>query len=211
MKQFNELISVAEKLLGPNGCPWDLKQTFTTLQPYLLEEVHEVIEAVDLNDDAKILEELGDLLYILIFYGKLGEKQGRFSLGDIIDTIKEKLIRRHPHVFGDVKADTVEEIKENWEKIKAQEKGKSTYESVLDGIPPTLPSVVRAQKIIERMDRATPFSHPDGNIELSEEEIGSGLLSLIVLAHRSGINAEMALRRALSEEENQFRQKEKKS
>ena len=105
MKQFDELISVAEKLLSPEGCPWDLKQTFTTLQPYVLEEAHEVIEAVDLNDDSKILEELGDLLYVIVFYGKLGEKQGRFSLKDIIDTIKEKLIRRHPHIYGDVKVE----------------------------------------------------------------------------------------------------------
>lgn len=210
MKQFDELITVAEKLLSPEGCPWDLKQTFATLRPYILEEAHEVIEAIDLDDDAKIQEELGDLLYIILFYGKLAEKQSRFSLSDIIDGVRTKLIRRHPHVFGDVKVSTADEVKENWEKIKSQETSKASYESVLDGIPPTLPSVVRAQKVIERIDRISQISHSDEKSPLSEQEIGDRLLSIIRVAHRSGVNAEMALRLSLSKEEKRFRQQEKK-
>src|ERR1700720_2855460 len=122
MEQFDELLHVAEKLLSPEGCPWDLKQTFQSLQPYVLEEAHEVIEAVDLDDDQKIVEELGDLLYTIIFYGKLAEKTRRFSMEQIVSTVKEKLIRRHPHVFGDVNVENVDEVVSNWEKIKKQEK-----------------------------------------------------------------------------------------
>ena len=138
MKAFDALLHVAEKLLGPQGCPWDQKQTFQSLQPYVLEEAHEVIEAVDLDDDRKIVEELGDLLYTVVFYGKLAEKTGRFSLEDIVSTIKEKLVRRHPHIFGDVKVDSVDEIVSNWEKIKAQEKGSAAQK--IDAIPQSLPA-----------------------------------------------------------------------
>src|SRR3990167_9026225 len=103
MEAFSALLQVAEQLLGPNGCPWDIKQTFTSLQPYVLEEAHEVIEAVDADDDQKMIEELGDLLYTIVFYGKLGEKQGRFSMEQIVHCVRDKLVRRHPHVFGEVK------------------------------------------------------------------------------------------------------------
>src|SRR5579863_8504265 len=99
MEQFDSLLRVAERLLGPNGCPWDQTQTFASLQPYVLEQAHEVIEAVDLDNDKKILEELGDLLYTVIFYAKLAEKTGRFSLEEILVSIRDKLVRRHPHIF----------------------------------------------------------------------------------------------------------------
>src|SRR5579863_10005397 len=144
MDQFDSLLRVAETLLGPGGCPWDQKQTFASLQPYVLEEAHEVIEAIDADDDGKMVEELGDLLYTVIFYGKLAEKTGRFSLVDIVNAIEEKLIRRHPHVFGEVKVEGADEVLKNWEKIKLEEKGDKRPESVLDGIPPTLPLVTRA-------------------------------------------------------------------
>ena len=177
MEQFDSLLKVAEKLLSPEGCPWDIKQTFASLQPYVLEEAHEVIEAVDAGDDTKIAEELGDLLYIIIFYGKLAEKSGRFSTAHNNSSIKEKLIRRHPHVFGDVKVDGADEVLKNWEKIKLQEKGESKPASVLDGIPPTLPSLIRAQKIIKRMQRAGSSLAPKEHLgPISEEELGNQML-----------------------------------
>jgi uncharacterized protein YabN with tetrapyrrole methylase and pyrophosphatase domain len=209
MDQFDLLLHVAEKLIGPNGCPWDQKQTFLSLQPFVVEEAHEVIEAVDADDDQKIVEELGDLLYTIIFYGKLGEKLGRFTLEEIINTIREKLIRRHPHVFGEIKVENMEEIVKNWEAIKASEKGPNQPPSVLDGIPPTLPLLIKAQKILKRIQRAdasllakqVPSQNP-------EEEMGNRLLALVLEAQQKGIDAESALRRSLTRLEVDFRANE---
>ncbi|MBS0620395.1 MAG: MazG family protein [Verrucomicrobia bacterium] len=204
MEQFDTLLQVAERLLGPDGCDWDKKQTFLTLQPYILEETHEVLEAVDLGDMSKIAEELGDLLYVIVFYGKLAEKEGNFSIRDILTTIREKLIRRHPHVFGDVKVDGVDDIVKNWEKIKKQEKGEKK-ESALDGLPPALPALVRCQKVLKRMAKAhyPPAEKPIS--PCSEEEIGEEILQSVLRAEISGIDAESALRRALTKWENAFR------
>ena len=199
MKQFDALLHVAETLLGPSGCPWDQKQTFLTLQPYVLEEAHEVIEAVDADHDAKMVEELGDLLYTIIFYGKLGEKTGRFSVADIVDAVREKLIRRHPHVFGDVKVEGSDEVVKNWEKIKAEEKKGEKPAGLLEGIPATTPLILKAQKILKKLQRSgSPLAPKDTPKADSEEEIGEKLLSLILSAENSGFDAESALRRALS-------------
>jgi tetrapyrrole methylase family protein/MazG family protein len=195
MELFDALVRVAEELLGPNGCPWDKKQTFQSLQPYVLEEAHEVIEAVDLGDDPKIVEELGDLLYTVLFYGKLAEKTGRFSLEQIISAIKEKLIRRHPHIFGDVKVKDVDEIIANWEKIKKQEK---VEKSPLEEIPPTLPSLLKGQKLLKKLRKMGFDPLGDKQEEkLSEEDIGKRLLLLLSQANYSEIDAESALRRAM--------------
>ncbi len=209
MNEFNELLEVAEKLLSPEGCPWDQKQTFLSLQPYVLEEAHEVIEAVDKGDDRQIVEELGDLLYTIIFYGKLAQKEGRFSMLEIIRTVKEKLIRRHPHVFGEVKVSHVDEIVKNWEKIKSEEKEKKAGQSKIDGIPPTLPVLARAQKVVKRMIRSgSPIAQEllEPKQEFGEEEAGDLLLHLIAGAEESGIDMESALRRALARYESRFRE-----
>lgn len=208
MKEFNELLEVAEKLLSPEGCPWDQKQTFLSLQPYVLEEAHEVIEAVDSNEDRQIVEELGDLLYTIIFYGKLAQREGRFTMEDIVRTVKEKLIRRHPHVFGEVKVDHVDDVVKNWEQIKKQEKGDQTGKSRLDGIPGTLPALARAQKIIKRIIRSeAPLAKEllVSKGEISEEEAGEAMLQGIAQAEEAGIDSESALRRALARYEARFR------
>jgi MazG family protein len=207
MDQFDSLLHIAEKLLGPQGCPWDQKQTFLSLQPYVLEEAHEVIEAVDADDDRKIIEELGDLLYTIVFYGKLAEKTGRFSIEEIVKTIKEKLVRRHPHVFGEAKVENIEEVVKNWEKIKAEEKKEAEHTSILDGIPPTLPTLIRAQKILKRIQRSG--SELKETKKMSEEEVGDQLLKLILLAESNEIDAESALRRSLTKLEESFRSLEK--
>lgn len=196
MKTFDTLINTVETLLGPKGCPWDQQQTFKSLQPYVLEEAHEVIEAVDADDDFHITEELGDLLYTVLFYAKLGEKMNRFTLEEIIKKITEKMVRRHPHVFGDVKADTPEEVMKNWDTIKAQEKGKND-KSLSTRIPPTLPALARAQKIVQQLLRKDPnqFLAPIPEEPQGEEEIGVKLFQLVAQAEREGIDAESALRK----------------
>lgn len=205
MKKFDELMEIAAHLMGPDGCAWDRKQTFTSLQPYVLEEAHEVLEAVDSDVDEKIIEELGDLLYTVIFYAKVAQKTGRFSLEDILSAEIEKLIRRHPHVFGELKIESEEDLEKNWDKIKSQEKGKEKRAHAFDGIPPTMPLLPRAQKSVRVLLKALyPIFTDRQKTVCSEEEIGSELLHLVWLAEISGIDAESALRRALSKKVDSF-------
>lgn len=197
MEPFDALLNVTETLLGSKGCLWSQKQTFQSLQPYVLEEAHEVIEAVDLDDDRKIVEELGDLLYTIVFYGKLAEKTERFSIQQIITAITEKLIRRHPHVFGDVHVDNMDQIVSNWETIKRREKGEKTTK--IDEMPPTLPGLVRGQKILKRLkESGFVLSLTQEMPQLSEEELGTKLLELLDQANANDIDAENALRKSLN-------------
>lgn len=203
MDAFNELLAVSDILNSPNGCPWDNKQNFTTLQPHLLEETHELVEAVDADDDPMIIEELGDLLYIIIFYCKVAAKEKRFSLDDVIHTVKEKLIRRHPHIFADVQVKDAEEVSKNWERIKKDEKNHSDRKSALDGIPKTLSLLMKAQKVMKRLKKA------DFPLELDSQDIGDQFLALIAKAEEQEVDAESALRRALQKRESGFRQIER--
>lgn len=190
MNPFDHLLEIADKLLGPNGCPWDREQTFATLQPYLLEETHELLEALDLKDSLKIKEELGDLLYTLIFLAKVGEKEGVFTLASSIHSIAEKLIRRHPHIFDKLKIESADEVMHNWEEIKKKEGRKNP----IAGIPPTLPALARAQKIIDKMKRAKKIEAKKTCLA-SEEELGQALWELVREANDLGLDAEGALRR----------------
>ncbi len=198
MKEFDELLAVADQLLGPGGCPWDHTQTFLTLQTYVLEEAHEVVDAVDRGIDVEIIEELGDLLYTVVFYGQLAKKTNRFTMSEVINAVKEKLIRRHPHVFSDVQVEHIDDIVNNWEKIKKQEKG--DQKRPLSGVPVTLPALMRAQKIIRKMIRAhIPIEQValPASEAVDEEGIGARILREIVRAEEAGIDAESAVRRAL--------------
>jgi len=189
MDEFQKLIDIADQLLGPQGCPWDREQTLFTLQPYLLEETHELIEAIDVQDSSKISEELGDVLYALIFIAKLGEKGSSFTLPESIRLVSEKLIRRHPHVFGDKKISSTDDVVTNWEEVKKKEGKKSPIE----GIPPTLPALARAQKVIHKLRRAkSPVV--EEKVE-SDDSLGQRLWDLIKEADSKGIDAESALRR----------------
>ncbi len=203
MKAFDELLEVATRLNSPDGCPWDLKQTFFSLQPYVLEEAHELIEAVDGQKDEEIVEELGDLLYTVIFYAKIAEKEGRFRMEEIINAVKEKLIRRHPHVFGSGSAKTEEEVISAWHKIKQEEVGKQYRKSALDGVPDSLPSIAKAQKMIKVFFRKKFMEQPSIE-DLSEEEVGRRLWDVLLQAESSGVDAESALRRTLSLEKKAF-------
>lgn len=206
MNKFDALLEVASKLNGPGGCPWDLKQTFFSLQPYVIEEAYEVIEAIDNNNDAKIKEELGDLLYTVVFYGKVAEREGRFSIDDILESIREKLIRRHPHVFGSLVVEDADEVVHNWEKIKKEEKGHEDRKSTLDGIPSGLPALLKAQKILRKLRQSNSelLNKKEQKVS-SEEEIGKAMLELILRAEDAYIDVESALRRALLKLEEQFR------
>ena len=191
MKELDQLLDVADKLLSEDGCPWDREQTLFTLQPYLLEETHELIEAIDKNSGKDMAEELGDVLYALIFIARLGEKEHLFSWAQAVKEVTEKLIRRHPHVFGNLTVQSTDEIVQNWEEIKKKEgKGRK---SIFEGIPPTLPVLARSQKIVKKLHKVGRIKKTP--VQLSEEEIGEKLFDLVRLAEDAGIDAESALRR----------------
>lgn len=195
MKEFDELISIADSLHGPNGCPWDKKQTFRSLRPHVLEEVHELLDAIDEDDAKGMAEELGDILFQIIFFAKLGEKSKRYSLKEIITTVSEKLVRRHPHVFGDVEAKTPDEVVHHWERVKKEEK--KDRKSALEGIPKTLTGLARAQKVISKILRSNldlPSKEEKSSAEIA---LGDQLLDLVIQAHEEDLDAESALRTAL--------------
>jgi XTP/dITP diphosphohydrolase len=198
MDAFDKLIAVSDILNGPQGCMWDRKQTFHSLQPYVIEEAHELIEAVDKGDTGSIIEELGDLLYTVIFYAKVAERESLFSLEQILDGQREKLIRRHPHVFAGQTVTCTKELEKLWDSIKSKEKGKQERQSAFDGIPPSYPVLARAQKVLKiliKQGGKLPLSLEEKT--LTDEEIGRELLKIVASACHSGVDAESALRRAL--------------
>jgi len=146
-KHFRELVNIVKKLRAPDGCPWDRQQTLYSLKEYLIEEVFELVDAIDKKDIDNIKEELGDLLLHVILHSTIAEEENLFTLNDVIKSISEKLIRRHPHVFGDTKVESSDDVMVNWEKIKKEEK---KNRSILDEIPNGLPSIQKALKLQER-------------------------------------------------------------
>jgi MazG family protein len=162
-ERFERAVSIMARLRGPGGCPWDREQTFDTIKPYTLEEAYEVIEAIDARDWDELTGELGDLLLQVLFYAEMAEEEKRFSIDDVLDRLSNKLVDRHPHVFGDVKADTPGEVLRNWQALKAEEKKKRQHESgeetkkehhpesVLAGVSAAMPSMMEAHKISSRV------------------------------------------------------------
>ena len=144
---FKKLTEIVDTLMGDNGCPWDKVQTRESLKPYLVEETYEALEALDSNNPEEIKEELGDLLYQVLFHAKISEKKNEFNITDVVESISGKMVHRHPHVFKEENLKTPEEVVTQWEEIKSKEKGKENRKSVLDGIPPHLPGLLRAQKL----------------------------------------------------------------
>ena len=147
LNSLSKLIKITDTLMGEDGCPWDKVQTRESLKPYLVEETYEVLEALDENDPEKIKDELGDLLYQIIFHSKISSLKGEFDFRAVIDNLSEKMVRRHPHVIKDRKLSTPDQVIEQWEDIKKKEKNKKNQKSILDSIPINLPSLIRAQKI----------------------------------------------------------------
>jgi nucleoside triphosphate diphosphatase len=163
-ERFERAVSIMARLRGPGGCPWDREQTFDTIKPYTLEETYEVLEAIDARDWDELPGELGDLLLQVLFYSQMGAEEKRFSIDDVLERLSNKLVDRHPHVFGDVKADTPAEVLRNWQALKAEEKkkregedakpAKTHPESVLGGISSAMPSLMEAYKISSRVAHA---------------------------------------------------------
>lgn len=223
------LTDVMNTLLGEQGCPWDKEQTHMSLRRNLLEEAHEVIEAIDCNDMAHLKEELGDVLLQVVFHAKLAEQEGAFNLNDVVEAITQKMIRRHPHIFSDVAADDAETVLANWEEIKKREKsGQPEANSIMSKLPPTLPALLKAEKVQQKAHRVG-FDWDDiqgpkdkiqeelaeidaaiaGNGDL-EEEIGDLLFSVVNLSRFVKVDPEQALNRSVQKFVDRFQAMEAK-
>ncbi len=186
-KKFEELVSISRHLRGPDGCPWDRKQTLETIKSYIVEEAYEVIQAIEEGDDKELIEELGDLLYQVVFVSQIKEEEGAFGIYEVIAALCEKLIRRHPHVFGDMKAKNAEEAVRRWHSEKLKEKGRKKR---LLEIPRSMPSVMRAQRIGEKVSQVGfDWSDVGGVVEKLREEL-SELEKEIEKGDREGIEKE---------------------
>jgi len=214
--RFDRLMEIMRKLRAPGGCPWDAEQTHESLKRYLLEEAYEVIETIDAADDAHLKEELGDLLLQPVFHAAIAEERGAFTMDEVLDAINDKLVRRHPHVFGEAVIESSEAQVANWEKIKKGEKG-DERKTALAGIPPALPALMQAQKITEKAARVGfDWEHTDqvfakvmeelhefeeamlsGNQEEMESELGDLLFAIVNLGRFLSIDPEEALRKTI--------------
>nr|WP_269330081.1 MazG family protein [Kineosporia babensis] len=183
-----------DTLRSPGGCPWDAEQTHTSLLPYLLEEAHEVIEAVESEDPAHLQEELGDLLLQVMFHARVAQETSDFGIDEVSAGIVAKLVRRHPHVFADAPAGSAAEVEQSWEALKAEEKsGRQGFE----GIPATLPALAKAQKMLGRLARAGVDLDEAIEQAAKGDELAAALLRVVVLARAGNEDAEAALRAAL--------------
>lgn len=198
-----DLVAVMDRLRSPGGCPWDARQTHESLVEYLIEEAYETVEAIEESDRTLLREELGDLLLQVVFHARIAQEDAAdpWTIDDVADGIIAKLIRRHPHVFGDVDADTAAQVEANWHAIKAQEKGR---ESVTDGIPSALPALTHAGKVLSRSKALTTLpdlpSSEDAGAAMArvddEAAFGDLLLALVAAGRERGFDAETALRMA---------------
>jgi len=220
---FDQIMTIMRRLRAPGGCPWDAEQTHESLKRYLLEEAYEVIEAIDTGSDELLKEELGDLLLQPVFHAAIAEERGAFTMDEVLETLSDKLIRRHPHVFGDQEIKDSEAQITNWEKIKKTEKG-DQRRSALSGIPPHLPALMKAHKISEKASRVGfDWEHVDqvmakvleelhefeeamgqGNQNRMEAELGDLLFAVVNLGRFLSIDPEEALRKTITRFQNRF-------
>ena len=218
-EKFAELVQIMARLRGQNGCPWDREQTSESIKPYLVEETYEVLEAIDEEDSEKLKEELGDLMLQIVFHARMAEESGAFTVSHVLTAISDKLVRRHPHVFGDVKAETAQEVLFNWEQIKQterrHEKGQA---SLLDGVPREMPALLRAHRLQEKASRVgfdwneaqevlrkveeelgeLKAAMRDQAVERVEAELGDLLFALVNLSRFLAVNPEEALRKTIA-------------
>jgi tetrapyrrole methylase family protein/MazG family protein len=214
-ESFRRLVEVMAKLRAPDGCPWDQQQTHASLARHLLEETYETLEAIDKNDLGNLREELGDLVLQVIFHSEIAYEGGAFSITDVLDDLREKLVHRHPHVFGDVEVSGADDVYANWERNKRDEKGTS----VLEGIPKALPALARAAKVhrralqvgfrwngvdgfLDKLDEELAelreeLNAPSRDGDRVESELGDVLFMIASLAQHLDIEPETALRRML--------------
>jgi MazG family protein len=222
---FARLVDIMATLRSPTGCPWDREQTPDSLKPYLVEETYEVLDALEAKDLPAFKEELGDLLLQIVFHAQLMAETGEFTIEDVAQAIADKLVRRHPHVFGDVTVQDASEVAQNWAKIKAQEKAGKADHSILAGVPQSAPALIQAQRLGEKASRVgfDWTSTADVLKKVTEEtqeltealltqdpvkqehELGDLLFSLTNLARHLNIDAETALRKAGKRFNSRFR------
>ncbi|PKK84169.1 MAG: nucleoside triphosphate pyrophosphohydrolase [candidate division Zixibacteria bacterium HGW-Zixibacteria-1] len=221
IEPFNRLIDIMAILRSPGGCNWDRKQTHVSLLPYLIEETYEVVEAVESGDPQHLREELGDLLIQIIFHARIAEEAGHFNINDAINDINEKLINRHPHVFGEKKDLKPQEVRDQWEKIKIDSGEKK---SVINGIPKSAPALVKAfrfgekaggvgfdwnnpSEVLEKVKEEVgeiEVEMNSGDVEKLEHEIGDALFAISSLARKMDINPEQALNKTLEKFQKRF-------
>ena len=226
---FDRLLEIMATLRGPHGCPWDLEQTRNSLKPYLIEEAYEVLEALDGQDSDHLREELGDLLFQVVFHAQIAAERGEFSMSELLRRLNEKMISRHPHVFGDAPVATSAEALVQWETLKQREADRTGRQrSIIDGVPRALPALQRAQRIQSKASRVR-FDWPDqlsawakveeevreaaaalasGNQERVREELGDVLFSLVNVARLGSLDAEEVLGTAIDKFRRRFVQME---
>lgn len=231
MPAVQRLITIMKTLRDPqNGCPWDREQTYATIAPYTLEETYEVLDAISREDFDDLRGELGDLLFQVVFYAQMADEEGRFNFDDVCNAISDKLERRHPHIFGDVKVSGSQEVLANWEQIKTSERAEKAQHSALDDIPRAMPALMRAHKIQKRCSTVGFDWHTLGPVldkvyeeidevmheakqavidqQKLEEEMGDLLFATVNLSRHLGSKAEVALQKANDKFERRFRQVE---
>ncbi len=213
MKQksaINDLLAVMARLRSPRGCPWDREQDHKTLRWHAVEEVYELLDAIEAEDDHEMAEELGDLLLQVVFHCQLGGERGAFDFEQVARHITQKLIRRHPHVFGDLKVKDVDQVWANWEKIKRAEKHGTRHArpSALDGIPRHLPALLRAEKLLKKARRARLLNHRASRSKLTKSLLARRLFKLAAYAQSRGWSAEDLLRAETREQELRLRKRE---
>lgn len=211
--QFEDLVEIMSLLRSENGCPWDRDQTHESLKKYLIEETYEVLEAIDLKDKDKLCEELGDLLLQVLFHAQIAKEEGRFDINDVITGICRKMVLRHTHVFGDAKADTPDQVVDNWEEIKKKEKGVENHTGVLKSVPSNLPALMRSYKVqekaaqvgfdwdkvedafekVEEEIKELKDVYKSKNVERISDELGDAFFALVNVCRFLKIQPELAL------------------
>lgn len=226
MIEFDRLVKIISQLRGPKGCPWDLEQTHESLKSYLVEEAYEVLDAIDSGNDRELREELGDVLLQIVFHAQIASEEGRFDIQEISASLSEKLLRRHPHIFGNTEAANADEVLKNWNAIKSQEaREKGAKAFTLSGIPRHMPALLRAERIQGRAASVGfEWTDPDeakekvteelkefldarstGDLGKTEEELGDLLFALINVARFIQVSPEEALRKTIDKFETRFR------
>lgn len=225
LRDYGALLEIMEILRSPEGCPWDRKQTRETLKPYLIEEAYEVLDAIENDDIDNLIEELGDVLLQVVFHAQLGAEEGMFSMNDIIEGINKKMVRRHPHVFGVPEDITAETVVTNWDEIKKQEKQTQTLSEEMDRIPKSFTALMEAAKVqskaakvgfdwddplkaLEKVDEESREVEAElraENPDKTEEEVGDLFFAAVNVARLSGIQPELALRKATDKFKERFR------
>jgi MazG family protein len=206
----DRLLEIMARLRDPRGgCPWDLEQDFASIAPYTIEEAYEVDDAIRRGDFAALRDELGDLLLQVVFHAQMAREAGRFDFADVVRGICDKLVRRHPHVFGDAVVETAQAQTDAWERQKSAERAAKGEHSAMDGVPLALPALLRARKLVSRAARAgLEHGAQPADGALTSQRIGEMLFSAAALAERAGIDPEQALRDANAAYEARMRELE---